>query len=206
MMVSFLRPCAVMLALVLAPATLLAQQAQQTLDVPPSGESARSWPFGQQHGIAVNLSIFQPTVLRLEVPVYHQEKCTWLAELYGGSEFFDGMAGGGIRVQFTAGANAERGDAFLIGPGLGLHVLPGHGSVFGGLVDGGFERTTVRTYLAGDVDFSWLHEFSSHFAYEIGIKLGLAGRLEGNSPDYQRFLMFSKDFFPIINVFSGFRF
>jgi hypothetical protein len=203
MMPTFLRPVAVALALVLAPATLFAQQ---LFDVPPPNESEPTWPFGQQHNVAMNLSIFQPFVARLEFVVHRQPTCTWLAEVYAGSELFDLMAGGGARVQFTALANPERGDALLICPGLGVHVLPAHGSADEVYVNGAFERTTVRTYLAGDVDISWLHDFSPHFGYEVGIKLGIAGRLEGTMGDYPRFVMFSRDLFPLINIFSGFRF
>lgn len=50
---------------------------------------------GQQHWVGANLSVFQPTVARLQLAVSHQQGHTWLAEVYGGSELFDFMAGGG---------------------------------------------------------------------------------------------------------------
>jgi hypothetical protein len=175
------------LIVTVAPAGLPAQVVE---DLPPDVESAP----GQQHWVGVNLSLFQPTVARLQVAVAHRPACTWLAEVYAGSELVDFMAGGGVRVQFTVSANA-RGDALLVSPGIGVHFLPRS--------DGFVSSAGPEEFAAADADISWVHDFSERFGYEVGVKLGLAGRLAGSG---DRPLMFSKDWFPLVNVFSGFRF
>jgi hypothetical protein len=166
---------------------------------PEAGNTARDGysPPGQQHLIGINLSIFQPTELRLQVAVSHQPTCTWLVEVFAGSELFDLMAGGGVRLQFTRDGNS-RGDAFLLSPGLGIHVVPHSESTAG-------SRLT-ETFAAADVDLSWVHDFSEHFGYELGLKLGIAGRLAGDGDRPFTFTTFNKDFFPILNIYSGFRF
>ncbi len=108
------------------------------------------------------------------------------------------MAGGGGRVQFTTWTD-NCDDAILISPGLGLHCFPRTGA---GFFSG---RATTRVYAAADVDISWLHDFSPHFGYELGLKLGLGVRLSGDWDDPPG-TMFTESAFPIVSVFSGFRF
>jgi hypothetical protein len=151
-------------------------------------------PACQQHHMALNLAIFQPTEFRIQLAVCHQPSCTWLAEVFVGSELFDFLAGGGVRVQFTAASNS-RGDALLLSPGLGIHVLPNSYTIHG--------SGSTETFAAADVDISWVHDFSNRIGYELGLKLGIAGRLAGTG---DRYLTFNSDLFPIVSVFSGFRF
>jgi hypothetical protein len=81
-----------------------------------------------------------------------------------------------------------------------VHFLPAHNNYLF------TDHATQRAYLAADVDISWLHDFSPRIGYEVGIKLGIAGRVTGDSDSYPHGVMFSKDLYPLINVFSGFRF
>ena len=67
--------------------------------------------------------------------------------------------------------------------------------------------TNTLYFVAGDVDISWLHDFGPHFGFELGVKLGLAGRVSGDiGKYYPRSLMFGKDVYPIFAIYSGFRF
>ena len=87
-----------------------------------------------------------------------------------------------------------------IKPGANLVVATG----------GGFLNTPSHhagvTFLVTDVDISWLHDFGSHFGFELGVKLGLAGSVVGNLGRYPRGVMFGRDLYPILALYSGFRF
>jgi hypothetical protein len=199
MMPALFRLAVVALVVALLPMVSFAQEPPAPY-IPVSSEDESDRPFGLQHLVGLNLSIFQPTVLRLQMPLYFARSHTWLAEAYAGSELFDFMAGGGVRVQFTAASSPGRGDALIIAPGLGMHFLP---ATEGGLLS---YQSTRRGYVAADVDISWLHDFGKRFGYELGIKLGVAGRMFGTSDDHNDFSLFGSKGFPIINLFSGFRF
>lgn len=160
---------------------------------------------GQQHWAAVSLVALQPTVGRVQVRVLPRENGSLWLEAYGGSVLFNGMYGFGARMQWTA-HQLTPADAILVGPGLGVHILPdwydyeGRGHHPRG-------QWTTLSYLAGDVDVSWLHDFSPRFGWELGVKVGLAGRLSGRvGRDYPDFVMFGKDIYPIFSIFSGVRF
>ncbi|HEY3789890.1 MAG TPA: hypothetical protein VGL71_13610, partial [Urbifossiella sp.] len=61
--------------------------------------------------------------------------------------------------------------------------------------------------VAADVDFSWLHDFSPHFGFELGLKLGIATRVSGTvGDDYPSGLMWGKTVSPLVALYSGFRF
>jgi hypothetical protein len=191
-----LRPLVVALAIVLAPAGLSAEELPDLPAAPPE----EPWcAFAQQHWLALNLVVGQPIEARLQAAVWHRPTRTWLAELYTGAELADLMFGGGGRVQFTAASN-ERSDALLISPGLGVHVFPRHGGNW-------FQdaEPTTRYFLAADVDVSWLHDFGSHFGFELGLKVGLGLRAAGHW-EHPTSTMFGPDAFPIVSVYSGFRF
>ena len=169
---------------------------------------------GQQHWVSLNLGIFQPFTGRVAVKVWPRENNSVWLEAYGGSVLFDAMFGFGARVQHTA-VRFRGGDQLMISPGVGLHVVPNWRATtrtrvddpyFGHYYTYDYSRNALY-YLAGDVDISWLHDFSPHFGYEIGLKLGIAGRLAGTvGRDYPRGVMWGKDFYPIVSVYSGFRF
>lgn len=171
--------------------------------LPPRGPPPDPCPppaaVGQQHWVAVQTSILQPTVARLQVKVWPRPNNSLWAEVYAGSVLFDALYGAGVRVMHTARTN-DRGDALLLNPGLGVHVIPGSGS-------GWFSRGHgTQTYLAADVDIGWLHDFGNHFGFELGLKVGIAGRVAGSGPGPARGLMFGHDCYPILAVYSGFRF
>jgi hypothetical protein len=156
-------------------------------------------PNGQQHWFALNLTTLQPFTGRVQFKVLPRENNSVWLEAYAGSVLFDGMYGFGARVN-RAARTWGRGDALMCSPGLGVHIIP----------SGGFwgRRHSTLFYLAADVDVSWLHDFSPHFGFEVGVKAGIAGRVGGSwggsaRPDA---VMFGRDFYPILSVYSGFRF
>lgn len=173
-------------------------------------------PLGQQHVLGLYLSILQPCVGTAQVTVYRRNGISYALEVYGGSELFELMYGGGVRAIWTAGSN-NRCDAFLVKPGLGVHIFPENtrGGVRGwnylaADVEYAYaEPKTARYYLAADVELSWLHDFSDRLGWEMGVKLGLAGRVGGQwgseDPPNTPFA-FGKSVYPIYNLFWGFRF
>ena len=170
--------------------------------------------LGQQHWVSVNLGIFQPFTGRVGVKVWPRPNNSVWLEAYGGSVLFDAMYGFGVRVQHTA-YDFGHGDQLMVSPGLGVHILPswytrehrnGYDPYYGSYR---YYQSSYNSlyYLAGDIDISWLHDFTPHFGYELGIKLGIAGRLSGRvGDDYPRSVMWGKNFYPIVSVYSGFRF
>lgn len=169
---------------------------------------------GQQHWIAVNFGVGQPSAARLGVKVLARENNSLWLEVYGGSALFNGMYGFGARIQHTA-LTLGNGDNFFISPGLGTHILPnwydddgmmsGHRHHHDGY--GACGRFTTLYYLAADVDFSWLHDFTPRFGFELGAKLGVAGRLAGAvGDDYPSGTMWGRNFYPIATLYGGFRF
>jgi hypothetical protein len=168
---------------------------------------------GQSHWVNVNLSLFQPTIARLQVGFHHNGHRTWIAEVYAGSVLFEGMYGGGMRVAWTVHSSRHK-DALMIAPGVGVHILPqtqpgsttvGYGW-FGQTTY--WEAKTVRTYVAWDVDISWCHDFSPNFAIEFGTKLGLATKVAGTwgSYDDAKSLRFGEYLYPIVSVWWGMKF
>lgn len=170
--------------------------------------------LGQQHWVSLNLGIFQPFTGRLGVKVWSRPNNSVWLEAYGGSVLFDAMYGFGVRVQHTAKEFGDR-DRLMVSPGLGIHIIPkwqayekrhSHDPYFGPQHYYEYSFNTLY-YFAGDVDISWLHDFSPYFGYEIGVKLGIAGRVAGRvGDDYPRGIMWGKNLYPILSVYSGFRF
>jgi hypothetical protein len=165
---------------------------------------------GQQHWVALNLMLGQPSVARLGVKVWDRPNNSIWLETYGGSALFDGMYGFGVRLQHTAWTFGN-GDSILVAPGLGVHILPDwttyyhHGRHHG--YYGWYGGRNTLTYLAADVDIAWLHDFSPRFGYELGVKLGFAARLSGDvGDDYPGGVMWGRNAYPIVGVYTGLRF
>ncbi len=177
----------------------------EVLELPPRALS------GQQHWVALSLALGQPSVGRMAVKVLSRENDSLWLEAYGGSALFDTMYGFGIRLQHTA-LTLGNGDSFFISPGLGVHILPEWYTTSGWRTSRlryyqDERNRNVLCYLAGDIDFSWLHDFSPRFGYELGLKLGIAGRISGNVGDhYPRGVMWGRDLYPIVALYTGFRF
>jgi len=180
----------------------------EVVDLPPQ------LPDGQQHWASVNLIGGQPSAVRVGVRVWPRANNSVWLEAYSGSALFDAMYGFGVRVQHTAWTFGN-GDSVLISPGLGVHILPDwyasdptlHYSHRRGYWTSSYGHWSSLTYLAGDVDISWLHDFSPHFGFELGAKVGLAGRLSGDVGDcYPRNLMWGRNLYPILAVYTGLRF
>lgn len=177
-----------------------------------AGTAARG---GQQHWVSLNLGVLQPTTARLGVKVWDRPNGSLWLELYGGSVLVDAMYGFGARMQFTA-KQFGNGDQLMIAPGLGTHVLPTWQAATRRYYESGYSNWGYHGYeykrsplyfLVADVDISWLHDFSPHFGYEIGLKLGIGGRVGGEvGKSYPRGLMFSRDFYPVVSVYTGLRF
>jgi hypothetical protein len=168
---------------------------------------------GQQHWVSLNAGVFQPTTVRAAFKVWPQpQNSVWL-EAYAGSALVHVMYGFGVRVQHTA-CTFRNGDQLMIGPGVGVHILP-NWDVYARTPHNGWGwvyvpdpyRSNTLYYVAGDIDISWLHDFGPHFGFELGVKFGLAGRVAGDvGKNYPRSLMFGKDVYPIVAFYSGFRF
>ncbi len=166
---------------------------------------------GQQHWFALNLLGGQPSAVRVGVKVWSRPNNSLWLEAYTGSVLWDYMYGFGVRLQHTAWAFGN-GDSILVSPGLGLHVLPdwyadvGHFNRRGRWVPGD-SRYTHLFFLAGDVDVSWLHDFTPRCGFELGLKFGLAGRVGGTIGNcYPRELMWGNSLYPILGVYTGLRF
>ena len=194
---------------VLAPPARAGAAAADVLTATPGG--ARG---GQQHWVSLNLGSLQPTSARLGLKVWDRANGSLWLEVYGGSALVEWMYGFGARMQFTLKEFAG-GDQVMVAPGVGAHILPHwsaarrryHGDPFwgGGYYADEYARNSLY-FLAADVDISWLHDFSPHFGFELGVKLGLAGRVGGEvGRYYPRGLMFGKDVYPVISFFLGFR-
>jgi|GEM_PF-7126690 len=169
---------------------------------------------GQQHRFALNFALGQPSVGRVGMRVLDLPRNSLWLEAYGGSALFDAMYGFGARLQHTA-FTLGQGDAFFISPGLGLQILPEYYSTrdtwrynkHRGLWTHGTGFYSTLYYLAGDVDFSWVHDFTPRFGFELGMKLGLAGRIGGSlGDDYPSGVTWGKNLYPIVAFYSGFRF
>jgi hypothetical protein len=169
---------------------------------------------GQQHRFAVNFALGQPSIARLGVKVWDRPNNSLWLEGYGGGALYDAMYGFGARIQHRVGTLGN-GDSFFISPGLGVHIFPdwyaADSHAWRGprgrwyQSDRGFYNTLY--WLAGDVDFSWLHDFGPHLGFELGLKLGLAGRLGGTvGDDYSDGVMWGKNVYPIVALYTGFRF
>ncbi len=168
---------------------------------------------GQRHWVAVNLTTLQPFTGRVQFKVWPRPNDSLWLEAYAGSVLFDGMYGFGGRVQHTAWDSRNR-DVITVGPGLGVHILPhweASRKVRG--PDGYPYRVYTANpvyFLAGDVDVAWLHDFGPHFGFELGVKVGIAGRVGGTVgdklPAWTRGVMFGRDAYPILSLYSGLRF
>jgi hypothetical protein len=172
---------------------------------------------GQQHWLSLNFGSLQPMTARVGVKVWDRPNGSLWVEGYAGSVLFDWMVGAGVRLQYTA-AEFGYGDKLMIAPGVGAHILPtweaaqrryyrgswGWGG--GGYYEYDYERSPL-VFVAADVDISWVHQFSPRFAFELGTKLGVAGRVSGQvGRYYPSYVMFGRDFYPVISFYTGFRF
>lgn len=173
----------------------------EPLPPPPRAE-------GQQHWVSLNLSVFQPFVGRIGLKVWPRANGSIWLEAFAGSVLFERMYGFGVRAQYTAFTFGS-GGRVMVSPGVGVHILPTW-SVYrhhAGSWEPDYGYRNSVAFLVGDVDVSWLHDFTPHFGYEIGIKLGLAGRVAGEIGNrYPRSVTFGRDLYPILALYSGFRF
>jgi hypothetical protein len=166
---------------------------------------------GQQHWVYANLGLGQPSTARVGVKVWARPQNSVWVEAFAGSAVWNAMYGFGVRMQHTA-ISFRNGDQLMVSPGAGIHILPNWDVYSERLYSGGWwypdpcYRNTLY-FVYGDVDISWLHDFSPHFGFELGMKLGVAGLVSGNvGENYPRGLMFGKSAYPIIGVYTGFRF
>jgi hypothetical protein len=171
-------------------------------------------PPGQQHWLAINFALGQPSYGRVGVKVWDRPNNSLWLEAYGGSSLYDAMYGFGARVQHTAWSFGN-GDSVMLSPGLGLHILPDwyavhevtHYNRRRGYWTTGTGSASTLYFLAGDVDISWLHDFGPRFGFELGMKAGLAGRLGGTVGDcYPADAMWGKNVYPILAFYTGLRF
>jgi hypothetical protein len=160
---------------------------------------------GQQHWVSLGIVALQPSVGRVQVKVLPRENGSLWLEAYGGGELFNGVYGFGARLEYTS-QRLTPADVITVGPGLGVHILPDWFDAEGRGHTPRCRYDTL-TYLVGDVDVAWLHDFTPRFGWELGVKVGLAGRLSGKvGRDYPYYIMFGRDLFPVFGIYSGVRF
>ena len=153
---------------------------------------------GLQHFIDAKLLIGFPTGVRLQAALDREPTRTWAAEVFAGTALFNPVVGAGGRV-FFAPATGRGGDALIIGPGLNFYYCAGDHSS-----GEGFWLANRRDgyFLIPDVEISWLHDFASHFGWEIGLNLGLGvGAWQAYGDQSGRIGPI-----PMLSAFSGFRF
>ena len=109
---------------------------------------------------------------------------------YGAS----GALGFGGRVQYALASGAW-GDHLVVSPGLDLLVL-----FEGAGVDEPYQSVL---FLAPNVDVIWLHDFSPHFGWELGVHAGIGIGLSGRD-DHDRDA--GGRLTPLFSVFTGLRF
>lgn len=115
--------------------------------------------------------------------------------MYGGSTFansaiFPTTYGVGVRSEFYL--SSGRSHAWMISPGLDGYYVPAHpytaapaqdfGSALGQAFAAAFSDVPTRVVLlAPNVDINWLYQFSRHFGFVAGVKVGAAISLNGMS-------------------------
>lgn len=160
---------------------------------------------GGETYVAVDLLAGLLTGVRVRIPTFpFGERARVVLEgMYGGvvSEAGIGtMVGGGVRVQINVAQDRDGNDALMISPGIDVIALWDE-TPDTGWIDFGPDSTVYL--LSGNVDISWVHEFSRHFGLELGARLGgsvgLSGLTSGGEPA-------AGTFSPELSVFVGLRF
>ena len=111
---------------------------------------------GQQHWVAINLGVFQPTTARIAVKVWPRPQNSVWVEAYLGSALFDFMYGFGVRMQHTArtfrnGVDIEGGEGKDVAAVYGGHVIytgwfKGYGNLI--ILDHDNEYYTLYAHIA----------------------------------------------------------
>jgi hypothetical protein len=166
----------------------VAPWAQQTVtdgNVPVENGPAQALGVGQQHFVAGQVLAGLETGVRAQVAVWHEGNHSYLLEVCRvglfGNRFAEGYAGGGGRVDFTV-LGSDVGSVIVAGPGINLWTMsPGKGLA-----------------LVPSVDVALLHDFVSHFGWEIGANLGCA-YVWGAPGERDRLL-------PVVSFYVGLRF
>jgi hypothetical protein len=147
---------------------------------------------GQDNWIAINIVAGSPSGVRLEAFPFTSGNFKVAIEGFVGEQRLSFAGGGGLRLQFRVVGNAR--NALYVSPGVDLYVSPPSSQYFG--------HYKTLYFVASDVDVSWVHEFSDHFAYELGLKVG--GSVEFNAPAYES--LSGTAFVPDLAIFTGVRF
>ena len=106
--------------------------------------------------------------------------------------------GGGVRIQFKIASDHVH-NALLISPGVDLIVAPG--SPGESWVHLGPYSNIL--FVASDAEISWLHQFASHFGFELGVYGGAdvsLGGLGSNNQETRGTVS------PRVGLFTGVRF
>lgn len=192
--------------------TGLPERTEVVYELPPLPASVAA--PGQQHWVSLNLTVLQPFTGRVAVKVLPRAQNSIWLEAFIGSVLFERMYGFGVRMQHTLLEFAGR-DRVMFSPGVGVQILPTWTAweKHRRLDPWGFNYTywtpvsNSLFYVFGDIDISWLHDFSPHFGFELGVKVGLAGRVGGNiGDDYPNGITWGSSLYPIFALYSGFRF
>ena len=137
---------------------------------------------GTSNRVSIDLHLGLFTGLRVAILPYSDENLTVAVEgFYGSLALLFGTAyGGGVRVQYRVASVTS--NALLISPGVNVYFSPPSGGFI-------FGHTDNQVYVLANADISWLHEFTSHFGFELGARLG--GGFELSSQPLPQFELFT---------------
>lgn len=121
-----------------------------------------------------------------------------ISDLAGGSLFansalFPATYGGGIRSEFYLSSDHES-KAWLLSPGVDGYYIPANpsnngqpqdlGQAVGQAITTALIEVPTRVMLVSpNVDLNYLHQFSPHFCFVAGLRLGVAVGINGTNID-----------------------
>jgi hypothetical protein len=163
--------------------------------------------IGQNAWVTLALQLGNFTGLRAQFIPFHGENFSVAVEGFAGASFLPEIMpretfGGGVRVSFTAAADAEGNDALLVSPGVDFYFL--NGTPGRGLSE--YSGYGHVYYLATNADVSWVHQFSKHFAFELGARVGAAVAVNDGDPKRDELESLAGQVVPELGLFTGVRF
>jgi hypothetical protein len=170
---------------------------------PPTPPPGPVIDVGQEHWLVVQFMLGTEAGIRFQLGFDHACDHTWAGELFLGAAAtrfgVGGVVGVGGRVHYTW-MSGRWSDALLVSPGIDVFVLGGHDRRRG-ILEPEYPKEDVL-FLAPTVDISWLHDFTPHFGWELGLHVGLGVGLAGR--DY-RGESAGGMVTPLLSLYTGFR-
>jgi hypothetical protein len=137
--------------------------------------------------------------------------------MYGGSMFassalFPKTYGGGVRSEFYL--SSSKSHAWMISPGLSGYYVPANrlnqreaqdfGEALGQAIGSALSEVPTRVVLISpNVDINWLYQFSRHFGFVAGLKVGAVMALNGTSSSNEEL---AGKLYPDLGLYIGTRF